>query len=241
MPLSAEALFTAAHHRIADFLSEEHFSRLQQVMQMEKVAEGQRLFWEGELADRCFYVSKGIVKVSKTTEDGRELILQLLFKGGFFAEIGGFGDVNYSCTAEVLKSGEIGIVTQQDLDGLIYQYGGFAVQFMKWMGLTHRTMQSKIRDLMLFGKPGALASTLIRLANSHGDVSPEGIRIKLKLTHVELANMIGATRESVNRMLSSFREEGKLSIDNGYMVIHDLGYFKNIVKCPDCPPEICRF
>jgi CRP/FNR family transcriptional regulator len=112
---------------------------------------------------------------------------------------------------------------------------------MKWMGLMQRTTQSKFRDLMLFGKTGALASTLIRLTNTCGEKSEDGsIKLAIKLTNTDLANMIGTTRESVNRLLSTYKEEGVISYEQGQIIIHDLLYLKSIVNCPNCPPEICR-
>ncbi|MNC58933.1 Anaerobic regulatory protein [compost metagenome] len=52
--------------------------------------------------------------------------------------------------------------------------------------------------------------------------------------------MIGTTRESVNRLLSTYKEEGVISYEQGQIIIHDLLYLKSIVNCPNCPPEICR-
>ena len=78
---------------------------------------------------------------------------------------------------------------------------------MKWMGIHHRITQTKFRDLMMYGKPGALTSTLIRLSNTYGQhQADDTILINKKITHTDLSNMIGATRESVNRMLSDLRK-----------------------------------
>lgn len=71
----------------------------------------------------------------------------------------------------------------------------------------------------------------------------EGIRLNIKLTNADIADMIGATRESVNRMLSAFKEDGILDMKNGKMVIRrleDLRYVCNCPKYPACPKEICR-
>ncbi|WP_231571063.1 Crp/Fnr family transcriptional regulator [Gordoniibacillus kamchatkensis] len=114
---------------------------------------------------------------------------------------------------------------------------------MKWMSLQHRTTQSKFRDLMLFGKPGALASTLIRLCNSYGVATKDGIRIDAKLTNTELADFIGATRESVNRMLSDLKKDGIIDMSGGHLVVKSLAELKSICQCPSfpaCPREICR-
>jgi CRP-like cAMP-binding protein len=148
--------------------------------------------------------------------------------------------LEYTFNAELLKDSVIGVIQQKDLEILIYQHGDFAVQFMKWMGLLNRTTQSKFRDLMLYGKTGALASTIIRLSNSYGKMQGDGIRIGIHLTNTDLANLIGTTRESVNRLLSSYRDDGVISYDQGHLVIHKLNVLQGICHCGDCPREICR-
>ena len=101
--------------------------------------------------------------------------------------------------------------------------------------------QTKFRDLMMFGKPGALCSTLIRLHNTYGEPREDGgVPIGKKLTNTELADMTGATRESVNRMLSDLKNAGVVTNDNGYIVIEDLQYLKDLCHCENCPVDICR-
>ncbi len=226
--------------QIAQFLSPAYFEKLEQLMYTAQAAEGSHLFLEGDRADRLYYVIEGQVKVSKMTEDGKELVLYLLQSGDLFGEIGGFGEVHHTLNAEVLQDSKIGVIQQKDLEILIYQHGEFAVQFMKWMGLVNRTTQSKFRDLMLYGKTGALASTIIRLSNSYGTLQEDGIRIGIQLTNTDLANLIGTTRESVNRLLSSYKDDGVISYDHGHLVIHKLHVLRSICHCGDCPLEICR-
>lgn len=242
MDVSGVQLMQCSNCNVSGF-SPDNFSRLEKIMYPRQVAEGSYLFWEGDLANKLFYVKSGQIKISKSTEDGKEFILYILQKGDLFGEIGGHDEVRYSFNAKVIKDATVGVIQQSDLEILVYQHGDFAVEFMKWMGLMHRTTQSKFRDLMLFGKPGALASTLIRLCNSYGEQEGNGIRIKIKLTNTELANFIGTTRESVNRLLSSYKDEGVLSFDHGQIVVHNLAFLRKVANCPSCPAcssEICR-
>lgn len=226
--------------QIAHFLSTDNFRMLELRMQYMNVPAGAHLFWEDEPADRLFYVKKGQVKIVKSTMEGKELILQYLQSGDLFGEIDGLENSTFSVTGTVTKESFIGVIKQDDLDELIYQNGSFAVEFTKWMGLSYRTIQSKFRDLLLYGKNGALASTLIRLTNSYGQVCEDGIRIEAKFTHSDLANMIGTARESVNRLLGAYRDDGVLSYEDGQIIIHNLDYLKSIVSCMNCPAEICR-
>jgi CRP/FNR family transcriptional regulator len=103
------------------------------------------------------------------------------------------------------------------------------------MELTHRATQSKFRDLLLFGKSGALASTLIRLSNTHGEEHEEGIYLRIKLKHTEIADLIGTTREGVNRMLSAWKEEGTINIVSGHNIIRGIEDLRKISNCPTFP------
>jgi CRP-like cAMP-binding protein len=226
--------------QISNYLSNGNFARLEGVMHSSNVPEGAQLFSEGDYADKLFYVRKGQINITKVTEDGKELILYILQKGDFFGEFGGFEEIQHTLNATAMSACVIGVIDHKDLELLVYQYGDFAVDFMKWMGLMQRTTQSKFRDLLMFGKTGALASTLIRLVNSYGTEAEKGVRINIHLTNTDLANMVGTTRESVNRLLSTYKEDGVLSYERGQIVIHDVDYFKKIVCCPNCPAEICR-
>ena len=81
---------------------------------------------------------------------------------------------------------------------------------------------------------------LIRLSNSYGAPKGDYTVINYKINHAEMADMIGATRESVNRMLSEMKKEDAVEFQNGQIVIKDLTYLRDICHCENCPKEICR-
>jgi CRP-like cAMP-binding protein len=232
------------HMGIANFCEPKQFERLESLMVPMRVPAGGFLFWEGDEAEHAYYVRSGRVKLRKSTEDGKEYILSILQAGDMICEFAaGQMGLQYAFTAEVTENAEIGVIHRFDLEAAMRQDGELAFGFMGWMAYNHRVTQSKFRDLLLFGKPGALASTLIRLSNSFGVVEPYGIRIDMKLTHAELADFIGATRESVNRMLNEFKEKDILDFRYGKIIIRSLSALQQICRCntcPTCPEEICR-
>jgi len=185
-------------------------------------------------------VYQGKIKITKQTPGGKEFILYFLQDGDIYGEIGDKNEVQHNCSAYVMEDSVVGILQQSDLEILLYRHGDLATQFVKWMGMMNRKTQSKFRDLLLYGKPGALCSTLIRLTNTCGVEIEEGILISLRLTHSELANMIGTTRESVNRILNDLKSQDVIGYHDGSIVVKDLDYLRNICHCGDCPAEICR-
>lgn len=225
------------------FFTAEHRKLLEGLMYPKKAGAQSHLFWEGDETGKLYYVRSGRVKLTKTTEEGKTINLSIQRQGDLIGELGMSGNGVYGYNAEVIEDAEFGVIQEKDLEILLYRHGDFAVAFTKWMALQHRTSQSKFRDLLLFGKPGALASTLIRLCNTCGVVTKDGIRLSMKLTNTELADFIGATRESVNRMLSDLKTDGIIDMDGGYIIVKTLNELKAICQCPSfpaCPLEICR-
>lgn len=228
------------HCNISCF-SEQNQEHLNNLAKDRTYPEGSHLFWEGDTADKLFLLKSGRVKITKSTDEGKELILYMYQAGDLVGQVDPFHSTKHSFTAEVIEEGEVGVIEQRDIEILICQHCDFSIDFMKWMGIHHRLTQTKFRDLMMYGKPGALCSTLIRLSNTYGQDQEDGsILINKKITHTDLSNMIGATRESVNRMLSDLRKRSVIEYDNGMIVIRELEHLREVCHCEMCPKEICR-
>lgn len=226
--------------RNTDCFSKENFQMLEDIMYEIKVPAGTHLYWEGDQADKLFYIKEGTVRITKSNDEGKNFILYMHQEGDLFGQLDGLHGSLHSMNAEVMEDSVIGTLMNKDLEILLWQHGNLAVEFMKWMGLIHRMTQTKLRDLMMFGKPGALSSMLIRLGNSYGTVYGNDLMITKKLTNTDLADMIGATRESVNRMLGDLKKDDIIEQENGYIVIKDLKALREICQCENCPTSICR-
>ncbi|MDT9726968.1 Crp/Fnr family transcriptional regulator [Xylanibacillus composti] len=226
---------------IARFLSDDNMEMLRGIMYTKQAEKGTYLYWEGDSADKLYYIIKGRVRLTKTMDTGKSFTLYLYQDGDLFGQLDPFQDSLHDFSAEVIEDSRIGMIQRKDLEVLLWQHGDLAIQFMKWMGLTHRVTQSKFRDLMMFGKTGALCSLLIRLSNTYG-VPQEGseIWIDLKINNTEMAEMIGTARESVNRILTDLRKADVIDYVDGHLVIKDLSYLRDVCHCEQCPMEVCR-
>jgi CRP/FNR family transcriptional regulator, cyclic AMP receptor protein len=225
---------------ILDIISAESFDKLKSIMYTKQVEKGSYLFWEGDAADKLYFIMSGRVRTIKTTDGGRSLTIYLHQTGDLFGQMDPFKDSLHTFSSEVTEDSKIGVIQRKDMEILLWQHGDLAVEFMKWMGLMHRVTETKFRDLMMFGKTGALCSLLIRLSNSYGVHRKNEIYIDSKLTNTEMADMIGATRESVNRMLSDLKKDDIIEYVDGHIVIKDLAYLRDVCHCENCPKEICR-
>ncbi|RXZ81359.1 Crp/Fnr family transcriptional regulator [Paenibacillaceae bacterium] len=222
----------------------QQLQKLTASMTWRKLEAGAFLFWEGDVAETVYWIRSGTMKLRKSNEDGKELLLSIVQSGDLIAELDTHVITSHRYSAEALESVEVGMMSKTELEMMLVQDGEFALRFVKWSGMMRRRTESKLRDMLLSGKQGALASTLIRLANSFGIATSEGIELHIKLTNTELAELSGTTRENVNRMLSTMKDAG--IIDNyggGMLRIHHMDALRKMVGCRSClacSDDICR-
>lgn len=222
IPIKLTHLFDTVHH-------------------IKKIEKGSFLFQEGSAADELYIVQSGVIQLSKIIPDGRELTLRMCSTGDLISELDLFSPApKYLLSARVAESGEVAVIMKEELEEKLAKNTELSLEFMKWMSQQYRKSQTKFRDLVLHGKKGALYSTLIRISNSYGILTNNGILIEMPLTNQELANFCGTSREVVNRLLSDLRKAEVISIDKGIITIHDLDFLKFEIDCEDCPIEICK-
>ncbi|MGC5327475.1 Crp/Fnr family transcriptional regulator [Brevibacillus sp. SYSU BS000544] len=225
-----------------DQISISYIQELQALGSKRVFHESTVLFMDGEKADFVYFIHEGTIQITKTTANGKELTIAS-FGAGELAGVFGLFDptVVYSATGMTISTCEVTVIQRTNLEKLLTQNGAFCIEFMRWMATANRRMQSKFRDLLLNGKTGALYSTLIRMCNSYGKEDEKGILIELPLTNRELAQYIGLTRETVNRMLAELKKLDVIELrPNGYILVKDVQYLKDTIFCDDCPPDICR-
>ncbi|WP_088105585.1 Crp/Fnr family transcriptional regulator [Halalkalibacter urbisdiaboli] len=227
-------------HQNTYHLTDKTLHALTEIMYEQYVQSGTFLFREGNTANKLFYIIEGHVKIIKGTSDGKEYILNMFRNGDLFGEMSSFINISYSYNAIAVTDCKVGVIQQKDLEILLWQHGEIAVEFLKWTSLLNQITQSKLRDLTFHGKLGALASTLIRMSHSYGEERNGAIHITRKIKNAELGEYIGATRESVNRMLSDLKANNIINQQKGFLIIYDLDHLKNICQCENCPLEICR-
>lgn len=240
--MQTEILLNA--RRFEENLSPELQNLLDSISTMKKIDKGSYLFQEGTEAQHIYIIKSGLVQISKLTADGKELILRICRDRDFIGELTLFTDnPKYLLSAKVLEAAEVFVINIDQLEKklILNQNSELTFEFMKWMSNHMRKFQSKIRDLLLNGKKGALYSTLIRLSNSYGIQQESGVLINLSLTNRELAKFCDSSRESVNRMLVELRKLNVISINkSSKILIKDIAYLRKEIGCENCPIEICN-
>lgn len=198
------------------------------------------LFRQGEAVNDLYVIVSGKVSVGKTSSEGRELTLRFCGPNDLIGEFT-IGDlpIHYLVDGKITESGEVAVFNQKRLLEKMNDQPDAIIDFLKFANLQHRKDQTKFRDLLLYGKKGALYSTLIRLSNSYGKEVSNGILIDIQLTNQEIANFCATSRESVNRMLNALKQKGIIQMEHGRITILQLDYLKKEINCENCPAVLC--
>lgn len=172
------------------------------------------IFHEGDPVEAVYFLQEGLVKVSTVTDDGREQTLSLLRPGDFFPHVGFLEGGSYPATAVALTDSRLARLGRAELMRLLEENGRLAVRMLQDLARRLTNLQRRLRHLAHRNLHARLSLALLHLAEEHGAPLPDGaVLLTLPITHQELANLIGAARESVSRALGDLRQAGAVASD----------------------------
>jgi len=168
---------------------------------------GHQVFSAGEIADRVYFILEGLVKIFRLTECGNHCTVALRYPGDFI----GLAEVLYggqrTFYSQVMLEAKMVMIQKSVLESLFLQHPGLAIKVAQIMGARLREAQSSFFELASYQVPGRLALLLLKMAERLGEKSEDGIKIKVKFTHEEMAYMIGTSRPTVTAALKIFEKE----------------------------------
>ena len=177
-------------------------------------------------AEGLFIIIDGKVKISYSDATD-ETIFAVLGAGDFFGELSTIDGIPTSAEVVAIAETHIFHLSVVDFDALLLEMPEIAVSLLKFMARRLRRATEWIRMLSSQDVFGRLAAQLVMLVNDHGEVTPDGVIIKLRLTQNNLASLVGASRESVNKAVGFFKSKNYISIDSFYRItVFDLDALK---------------
>jgi len=209
------------------YLDDQQLSEVDRLVMERNYQKGRIIFVEGEPGEAVYFLREGRVKISKQSDDGREQILHFIHPGEMFAEVILFDGGDYPATAEAVEDSKIGLIKNQEMERITLNNPGIALGILKIMSRRLRMAQKQINDLALMDTSRRMASTLLFLAAEQGISCERGLAIDISLTNQDLANMIGTSRETANRILSDMRRQKALEVDKKQIVITDMKRLKS--------------
>jgi CRP-like cAMP-binding protein len=176
---------------------------------------------EGDPGDTFFLLVKGSVSVCRIAPDGRETILSILKEGDFFGEMSMFDSSLRSASIKTLTDVEVGAIQHADFLDLLDRNPRIGRSLVIALSERLRAANALIAATTSQDIRARLASLLLNLSIQFGEHVDNGVRITLRLTNQEMANMIGTTRETVNRTLNRFWDDRLVDMRTAHVVIVD--------------------
>ncbi len=197
--------------------------------QPRRLARGAFVFVEGEPAETISLVAAGRVKVVRTTEDGREVILRVLGAGELFGGAGGWGETRYPASAVAQEPSVVLQLPAHEFTRLLSTHPDFALAVIRELGTRLREAEARIRDLQTEPVPRRLARALLRLAD-RASPAGDGATVVVRLTRRDLAELAGTTLSTASRTLSAWSQAGIIAAGRERVEIRDLRALRAIAE-----------
>src|SRR5579863_2087207 len=218
-----ENCLTCPHRedRLFCHLSEPAVQRLAAITSASSYPKGATLFVEGQTARGVFIVCAGRVKLSTTSIDGRTLIVRIAEPGEVLGLPATVTGKPYELTAEVIESAQANFISRADFLDFLREHGEVSLRVAQQLGETYHAAVAEMRSIGLSHSAAEkLARFLLDWCAAHGSETPE-IHATLTLTHEEIGQMIGASRETVTRIFADFKKKQLLQVKGSTLIVRD--------------------
>lgn len=211
-------------------LDQASLAKLSGIARRRRYERGSPIFFEGDPGGSLLIIAAGTVKIHKVSEDGREKTLAILEAGDFFGEMSIFDGAPRSAAAQALSDCEVLIIDRDPFLALMKSTPGLATDIALALAERLRRTNEDLERLAFRDARGRIIETLLQLARSHGERVAQGVRLKVRLTHQELANYAGVTRETVTRVLAELHDSRLVAVeDDRRLVIQNEDALRELV------------
>jgi CRP-like cAMP-binding protein len=181
----------------------------------------QVIYLPGDRAQGVHFLASGRIKVSKVTRDGKELTLAYRTEGDFFGEPCLMDGGPREEMAEAMDGSITVEVERERLDHLLHTDGTASYKFARALIARRKDLEARVEQLIFKDVGSKLAELLLNLGHEHGIADERGLIVGLKITHQEMANLIGSTRETVSLTLSQFKRKGLIQTEGRKVILAD--------------------
>ncbi|MCG5056261.1 MAG: Crp/Fnr family transcriptional regulator [Myxococcales bacterium] len=207
-------------------LANEVLERLATSAKGETFKARQVVYLPGDRSYGVHLIVEGRVKVSKVTRDGKELTLAYRTSGDFFGEACVLDGGPREEMVESMESTATVELVREEFERLMHDAPEFTRRLTLALMQRQRELEAKVEQLIFKDVGSKLAELLLRLGDEHGVAGKRGITLSVKITHQEMANLIGSTRETVSLTLSQFKRKGYIDTEGRRVILADVEALK---------------
>jgi CRP/FNR family transcriptional regulator/CRP/FNR family cyclic AMP-dependent transcriptional regulator len=207
-------------------LADEDIRELTAAVKRRSFRSGEVIFHRDDPGQVLYMIKDGKVKISLISPDGQEISLVVFGKGEYFGDLALLDGLPRSADAIALEKVECYTLQRSDFQKAIMKNPKIAIQVLEVLSKRIRSTDQMVEDLIFLDVYGRVAKKLLELSDAHGMKVENGTRIDVRLTQQELASMVGASRESVNKVMGYFTDKGYISTDKHKITLHRITELK---------------
>ena len=174
--------------------------------------KGALLFVEGEQPRGVFILCRGKAKLTTTSTEGRTLIVKIANPGEILGVSAAILDRPYEVSAETIEASQVSFIRREDFLRFLNAYSEACMHTAQQLSEKYEAAQREIRSLGLAHTTSEKLARLLLEWSANGEETPQGTRLQVLLTHEEIGQMIGTTRETITRLLSEFKRKKLISV-----------------------------
>ncbi|MFZ1290827.1 MAG: Crp/Fnr family transcriptional regulator [Melioribacteraceae bacterium] len=185
------------------------------------------ILMEEDESGALFIIITGKVKVTRTSNDGREVILNILSEADIFGEMALLDGLSRSATVTAIEDSELFIIQRNQFLEFLKEHPEISIALMQELSKRLRTADMQIKSLSLKDAEGKVATVIVQLANDQGRIRQGAVEIDKLPLQQDLANMAGTSRETISRTLHSFAKKGLIELEGSKLRIFQFDKFKS--------------
>lgn len=211
-------------------LSHETIIEINPLFREQGYEPGETIYYAGDPAVRLYVVAAGKVKLLRHALTGQEVVLDLLLPGDFFGNLPVLGEDTHPDTAQAHTTSCVLAITGDDFQRILGRYPQASLALLEMVSHKLREAREVIHQISASPVESRLAATLLKLADKLGEDQAGELLIQLPLSRQDLADMTGATVETVSRIMSQFRKDALIRSGRGWVAITDLDRLAEIAR-----------
>ncbi|KAF0152815.1 MAG: Crp/Fnr family transcriptional regulator [Ignavibacteria bacterium] len=209
-------------------LDKDSIEKIERIGSRKTYTKNEVILLEEEAGTALFVIVSGKVKVSRTSNDGKEVILTILGESDFFGEMAILDGLTRSATVTTIEKSELFIIQRNDFLTLLYEHPEVSIALLQELTRRLRNADMKIKALSLKDAEGKVATVILQLADDVGKIKHGKVEIDKLPLQQDLANMAGTSRETISRTLHSFAKKGLVEMEGSKLRILDYEKFKEM-------------
>lgn len=213
-------------------LDDQQLKRIEAHSRSKSFPASSPIYLPAEKADHVFLLADGLVKVSHLTADGKESILAFVEPGELFGELALFAGQPREELVKAMQPSTVIMIPTDEIHQLMIERSDVALAVTKLVGLRRQRIERRLKNLLFLSNRDRLVHLLLELAEQYGRPCDEGTELDIRISHHDIAKLIGCTRETVTVTLGQLHSEGSVWRARRRIIVTDIERLATSVQPP---------